>query len=498
MSPLNIKGIPYDAIETCRWILKHTIYDLFYPLVLGLFALSTLDIFDRYFLLLVICEAVITIGLFFYYWIRSVITREKNVGSFNTILNWRSLGSKKLKSSESQKLNPIDKKNITYEIGFVGDIMKMKSYTLKFSKNIENFFKNVDLIVGNLEGMINNNTKKYWVRQKHQTAILKDLKKITYPTPKWLLSISNNHSADFEKCIFDQTQNIIDNFGKFKAFGYNGLQNYSPIDGINIVSGTMWNNYKNTYASQFSDINTYYEPESFNILYPHWHFENECYVRRKIKKKIINLLLSGVYHEYKKVLPKKLQRTPIKIYKGKSGISAKWDLIFGHHSHVPQPIVTHPPNNNNQQPNYLNQKHLLAYSGGNFTSSKWINKHQHGLILRCQLAKKNEEDSFTIRKIDWSYTECERDRKTKTVQVDIDVKHNKKNVYDFRVTKLIFNMFVVSIFYFFATPIISSISSIPIFTILEVFRNSIFVIGTQFIAVWAISRILYKYKKPLK
>jgi len=490
MSPLNIKGIPYDAIETCRWILKHTIYDLFYPLVLGLFALSTLDIFGRYFLLLVICEAVITIGLFFYYLIRSIITREKNVGSFNK-LNWRSLGSQKLNPLESQKL----KENKTYEIGFVGDIMKMKNYTLKFSKNIEHFFKGADLIVGNLEGMINNNTRKYFVRQKHKSAILKDLKKITDPSPKWLLCISNNHSADFDEIIFYKTQDIIDNCGKFKAFGYNGLQNYSPIDGINIVSGTMWNNYKNTYASQFSDINTYYEPESFNILYPHWHFENECYIRRKIKEKSKNLLLSGVYHEYKKFLPKKLQRAPIKIYSGNSGISAKWDLIFGHHSHVPQPIVTHPPNNNNQQHNNLNQKNLLAYSGGNFTSSKWINKHQHGLILRCQLEKKKEEDSFTIKKIDWSYTECKRNRKAKTVQVDIDVKHNKKNVYDFRVTKLIFNMFIVSIFYFFATPIISSISSIPIFTILEVFRNSIFVIGTQFIAVWAILRILYRYNK---
>ena len=41
-----------------------------------------------------------------------------------------------------------------FTIGFVGDIMKMGKYELKFEKRIKDFFDDVKLIVGNLEGII--------------------------------------------------------------------------------------------------------------------------------------------------------------------------------------------------------------------------------------------------------------------------------------------------------------------------------------------------------
>ena len=474
---LSIRGNPYDLIETFRWILKHTIYDLLYPLILFMFVLSIFELINVYLMLLVICEVIVILSYFFFYWIRSKRTQEKNIGNYDKKCKWR-----------SQILNTIDERDIIYEIGFVGDIMKMKKYKLKFGNNINNFFKGVDLMVGNLEGIINDKKTINIIKQKHRSAILKDLKKITAPTPKWLLCISNNHSADFKDYYFYKTRDFIDSNCGFQAFGYKNKEYYSPKKRINIVSGTMWNNYKNDYVSQFREVNTFYDPNCFNILYPHWHFENECYIRSKIKERCRKLLTEGVYYDFKKYLPKKLQRKPIKKYQKKPNISAKWDLIFGHHTHVPQPIVNVPP------PNNLNQTHLLAYSGGNFTSSKWIGKHQHGLILRCQIAKKNDEDSLAIRRIDWSYTECTRDRKAKTVQVDIDVTHNYKNSYDFRVTKTLKNILIVSIFYFIATIIFSELFSIPILKILDVFIKSISIIGIQFIAVWAISRILFKYK----
>lgn len=471
-APLNIIGIPYDMIETCRWILKHTIYDLFYPLILGIFALPFTEVFNEYIFLLVLVEVAIVVGLFFFYWIRSIFTKEHNVGEMNDEKKWR-----------YEILNKIGEENIVYEIGFVGDIMKMKNYTLKFEKGINKFFKGINLIVGNLEGMIKDETTRRLIRQKHQSKIIQNLREITEPTPKWLICISNNHSADYKKEFFDKTRNFIDSHCGFKAFGYEGRQSIRVADRINIVSGTMWNNYKNDYASQFRDINLHYKPEYFNILFPHWHFENECYIRSKIKKRSRKLLLRGEYYNPNKKFPKLLRRTPINTYQGKS--AAKWDLIFGHHSHVPQPIVDVENKNN---------KYLLAYSGGNFTSSKWINKHQHGLILRCQIVKKNKKGSLAIRKIDWSYTKCKRDRKAKIVHVDIDDKLNDKNAYDFRVTKILLNIFLISLVYLIASPIISSVLSISIFKILEIFRNSLFIIGVQFLAVWAISWILYKYK----
>ena len=157
-------------------------------------------------------------------------------------------------------------------------------------------------------------------------------------------------------------------------------------------------------------------------------------------------------------------------------------MIFGHHTHVPQPIIPI-------------QNHLLAYSGGNFTSSKWINKHQHGLITRCQLARVDEKSPLVVRKIDWSYTKCERDRKGKKVHVNIDAKLNLLNSYDFRETKILLNLLVVSIIYLLVTPILSIWLSIPILDILGLLIKSLLIVGAQLFAVWLISKLLLYYKK---
>lgn len=47
-------------------------------------------------------------------------------------------------------LNEISKTKFT--IGFVGDIMMLKKFKLKFHQDVINFFSDVDLVVGNLEG----------------------------------------------------------------------------------------------------------------------------------------------------------------------------------------------------------------------------------------------------------------------------------------------------------------------------------------------------------
>ena len=58
-------------------------------------------------------------------------------------------------------------------------------------------FKDADLIVGNLEGII---TEKKWLgisAQKHDISILDQLTGLGHRPEKWLLCTSNNHSSDF-------------------------------------------------------------------------------------------------------------------------------------------------------------------------------------------------------------------------------------------------------------------------------------------------------------
>jgi hypothetical protein len=76
----------------------------------------------------------------------------------------------------------------------------------------------------------------------------------------------------------------------------------------------------------------------------------------------------------------------------------KWDLIFGHHPHVPQPIK-----------NY--GRGILAFSGGNFTSSKRRRKHISGLIMKCEIGRANNIGPLVLGKISWCYTINEKRKK---------------------------------------------------------------------------------------
>ena len=77
------------------------------------------------------------------------------------------------------KLNEI---NPDYKIGFVGDIMKMFGYELVFDDSIKKFFNNVDLIVGNLEGILTLQPG-FVAAQRHEDDIMRQLSEIKFPIP---------------------------------------------------------------------------------------------------------------------------------------------------------------------------------------------------------------------------------------------------------------------------------------------------------------------------
>ena len=125
----------------------------------------------------------------------------------------------------------------------------------------------------------------------------------------------------------------------------------------------------------------------------------------------------------------------------------KWDLIFGHHPHVPQPITVY-------------GKGILAYSGGNFTSSKKRKKHISGMIMKCEISQSIETGQLYIRKIEWCYTINERKKiktthvnpdgtkhknKVKEVNVIIDCRRTRKNYFANRKIKFSRNLIIFSV-----------------------------------------------------
>ncbi|MHA1986039.1 MAG: CapA family protein [Promethearchaeota archaeon] len=474
----NIKFIPYSFWEALKWLGKHIILDFYYPFIIVIFFMFITPVVTTLFIVVsppwfytFLYPFCFFVSLVIHQTIQIRQHKIENIGTLNAD-GWREFQFQNRNLVESKNLN--QKKKVKYRIGFIGDIMRMRDYTLKFEERVKKFFNGVDLIVGNLEGIILiDKTKKDGIATQHHTKkILKYLRGIALESPqpkkcsKWLLCVSNNHSADFEEVDFIDSLNYINKKKNFYAFGDTALEEKHPafpwdsaqgMDDINIVTGTMWTNKtSNNLISRFDDYHDKYKPNKFNIFYPHWHYENESYVRSEIQRKAIHLFLTGDYGEknwniiynllddfspfkngikrawfqrnmkffYKK--PKKKSAIPQK------QINQKWDLIFGHHSHVPQPIKDY-------------GKGILGYSGGNFTSSERRKKHISGLIMKCEICESDDPNQLELGKVHWCYTRNERTKKKKEVSVIIDCKRTRKKYFESRSIKFRSSLIIFSI-----------------------------------------------------
>jgi len=461
----NIKFIPYSPWEAIKWIGKHIILDFYYPFILVIFFLFVTPVVTT--LIIIVSSSWFYGFLIFFIVFVSLVIHQivqinqhkiENIGSLNKH-GWREFQFKKSNSVEGKNSN--QKKKAKYIIGFIGDIMKMGDYTLKFEKRVKKFFNGVHLIVGNLEGLILKIKKDGISTQHHNDKILDQLARIKLESTKskveskWLLCVSNNHSADFGIVDFEESRDLINDKENFYAFGdLDKKHSFFPwnksqgMEDINIVTGTMWTNKKsNNLIARFDSCNSHHDSDKFNILFPHWHYENESYIRSKIQRKAINLFLSGDYKEmnWNKIydlidkfspFKKRIKRAWFqeKFYK-KSEVPVndekqKWDLIYGHHSHVPQPIK-----------NY--GKGIMGYSGGNFTSSQRRKKHISGLIMKCEIFEVN--DHLELGKVHWCYTRNERNKKKKEVCVIIDCSRTRKKYFESRNIKFRASLVIFSI-----------------------------------------------------
>jgi hypothetical protein len=394
----------------------------------------------------------------------SLFIHQMFQGKVHKIINIGVLNEDGWREFEFKKQNP--EKKPKYTIGFIGDIMKMGEYTLKFEKRIQKFFKGVDLIVGNLEGIIlkEKTTEGGIATQNHNTEILTQLKGMVFEPDKskWLLSVSNNHSADFGDKEFKNSRDCINKEPNFYAFGDLDIdESHSAfpwdsnqlMDDINIVTGTMWTNRDSEdLFTRFNNKDDYHKPGKFNIFFPHWHYENESYVRSKIQRKSISLFLNGEYkernwyviykliehfHPFKKIIRHPLVQRGLKFIYRRSIIPTldekqKWDLIFGHHPHVPQPIK-----------NY--GKGIIVFSGGNFTSSQRRKKHISGLIMKCEICKAEKLDELELGKVHWCYTRNERNKKKEKVKVIVDCQRTRKKSFESHYIKFKASLIIFSI-----------------------------------------------------
>jgi len=353
----------------------------------------------------------------------SIYIREQNRES-----NFEIPESDQLPSGED--LNVL--KEVKLKIGFVGDIMRMRDHKLTFSEDIETFFSDVKIVVGNLEGIVTDKKCKL-TKQAHPKEILKPLQELLRDNTKWLLCLCNNHSLDFGNEEFHKSLHIIRRESKIDVFGRNDVTNvFVEGEDINISTASEWSNQKTwDCISRFSDTNVdpYYSQNKFNIFYPHWGFENERYVRTNIQDNA-RALLTGNNNE-------------------------KLDLIFGHHPHVRQPIMVVREELKDQngvqildrQGNRLVLKKFVAFSGGNFTSGVTFwrrKKHIHGIILKCDIGPLEDyTNQLAVGRVDWEYTvnriDNNEEEPTKIVEYGEEVGYSRTSL-------LIMSIVIIAVF----------------------------------------------------
>ena len=389
---------PYNCLETFNYFIKMLVLPGVIAGIIILIMILTTGAIDNLILLTIISILMYT-GSFFI----SIFTREQTLAWLNKIRENDQVKIVRIQENyETQLVNTIDTlnsiKDPKYIIGFVGDIMMMRDFTLRFDNDVKTFFKKdggVRIILGNLEGIVRNLDPPEDpppTKQSHPPEILNQLNQLLLSNnTRWLLCLSNNHSIDFSNHEFHESLKYIQAKEKIDVFGRNDVPNVyiKGPPAINIASATEWSNqhtWKCISKYRTKKLEPYYEKDKFNILYPHWNFENEKYVRKRLQKRAKKLLTNND--------------------------DQNWDLIFGHHPHVRQPVIKIREDllKDDGTPvldadgNPVQIWKLVAFSGGNFTSGvRWIRrkKHIHGRIMRCEIGPLTKyENKLAVGKVE--------------------------------------------------------------------------------------------------
>lgn len=226
------------------------------------------------------------------------------------------------------------------KIGFVGDICPLRKRKAIFEKEIYRFFDDCSLMVGNFEGVITDEPHRPFLL-KHSPAIFDVLESIK-PIPNWTLSIANNHAMDYGDTALDQTISEFDRRG-VNWLGTAGKPRAAVCEGI---TATAWSWWMNGETERICDTDPGAPQESgLHVALPHWGYEHEREPRPAQRK----------------------------------SIPRGYDMIAGHHSHLPQPMEL----TNNGIP--------IAWSLGNFLTAKSLPVLGEGALLKAVINRPDGE-----------------------------------------------------------------------------------------------------------
>lgn len=272
-------------------------------------------------------------------------------------------------AASGQTCNAIDP---VLTLGLGGDVMMMFGRDWQIDASLKQFFAPCDAVLLNMEGVITRQPKR-GPDQKHDAQIIPALAQLSDPQKTWL-SLANNHSADFGR------KDCWDSMRQFEQAGYRcfGLYDSPYADlhpALRVVAATQWSNRPSDYMYWLDQQPEQYRREDcFNLLFPHWSYEMECYPRMPAVAQMQRWL-------------------------------AQFDAVVGHHSHTPQPIALHAVQDQRQQ--------LAAYSLGDlcfglgFKNWPALKHYPYGIVARIQIGRLQADPSrWAIGRLEWSFVDC--------------------------------------------------------------------------------------------
>jgi len=248
------------------------------------------------------------------------------------------------------------------KIGFVGDIMKMKSRDLILGSNLKAFFGDIDYLVGNFEGIITDR-KNEAVSEQIQDENMLELLKTLHPPEKTILAYSNNHCNDFGWNAYKRSYQKVKEHD-FIVIGRRDEPSVLLEDTVSLTAASSWSDHPCEFISDFEHVkNNYNSKAEFNIFYPHWGYELQLHPH-----------------------PNQIKYAEIML--------KTWDMIIGHHTHTPQPVT---------ELQTAKGKKLVAYSLGNFSYGViWKIYHHYGIVLKADIGP-NKDGIWQVGKVEWEF-----------------------------------------------------------------------------------------------
>jgi hypothetical protein len=282
---------------------------------------------------------------------------------------WRNVtGAGTLNPCRIQSLPQYSHLNKTHSklrLCFIGDIMDMRRNRLMIGADLKEFARPCDFLIGNFEATITPSTpsrKPRLAAQRQDLSILDSLADL-FPPHRTALSIANNHAGDFSSDLLHHSISLM----KQRGFQVFGLKQNVFVDfkgQARIAAASMWSNTPFEDIAPFESLDHYALPSALNIAYPHWGFELEHFPRSSTVQEGMRLL------QY-------------------------YDAIIGHHSHVPQPLMSHKIDDTIK---------LIAFSLGDFCTGLKMRNYRHGIICKMEIGPGND-GVWKIGTVEWRYTE---------------------------------------------------------------------------------------------